>query len=250
MTTTLCVVIARGGSKGVPRKNLKKLRGKPLVAYSIEAALKSKTLDAIVLSTEDDKIAKVAEDYDGVEVIKRPDEYANDTAPIELVLRHAVKELEQRGNNIDYIVSLYGCVVILDESIIDKAVANLISTGADSVSTYALFRRPPQLAYTVNGDRVSLLEKKYDYIDRRQQLVSAYYSDGAVLALKRDTLMKIQKDSSDAHSWMGSDRRALIQSSEKTINVDEPIDFRWGEFLVKGNHTNNLLVKDTEISKL
>src|SRR3989344_6294036 len=98
---TIAVIPARGGSKGLPRKNIKKLLGKPLIAYTIEAAKKAKSLDRIFVSTEDKEIAKIAKKY-GAEVIERPFELAADDAPTYRVLQHAINEI----GNAEVVVTL------------------------------------------------------------------------------------------------------------------------------------------------
>ena len=100
----LIIIPARGGSKGVPRKNIKLLAGKPLIAYTIEAALKVKALSRVVVSTEDNEIAEVSMRY-GAEVIKRPSVLATDIAPTEPVLIHAVKYLKEKEGYLPLCIS-------------------------------------------------------------------------------------------------------------------------------------------------
>ena len=231
MGIILCVILARGGSKGVPRKNVVKVLGKPLLVYTIEAALRAKSIDRIVVSTEDGEIAKIAEES-GIEVTVRPAEYATDTAPMELALRHVVQEVEKQGCKIDVIVSLYGNVPLRKEGIIDRVIQKLILSGADSVQTYSPYTTPPQWAFRIDGDKPNLLDKKYTFAYRRQLLAPLYHPDGAAMALRYDTLMQIS-ESSDPRAFMGHDRRAVIQSPEDTVDIDEPIDLLWAEFLLQ-----------------
>jgi N-acylneuraminate cytidylyltransferase len=235
MGLILGVILARGGSKGIPRKNIVKLGGKPLLGYTIDAALGARRLDRVVVSTEDNEIARIAEGY-GVEVIVRPVEYATETAPIELALRHTVQEIESKGEQIEIIVSLYGNVPVRKEGIIDQVVEKLMATGADSVQTYTSFTTPPQWAYRIEGDRPSLIDNKYEFAYRRQLLQPAYHPDGAAIALRYETLMQDSR-SSDANSFLGSDRRAIVQAPEDTVDVDEPIDLLWAEFLMTRTNT-------------
>ena len=236
MQSILCVILARGGSKGIPRKNIVELRGKPILAYTIEAAQNAKRLDHIVVSTEDDEIEKVAERYNA-EVVKRPTEYAKDSSPMELSLRHAVQAMNQQGKKIDIVVSLYACIPVRKEGIIDLTIDKLISSGADSVQTYAPYTTPPQWAYTINDDKVEILDEKYRYAYRRQMLTPAFHPDGAALAIRYQTLMEAPLDSSDPHAFMGNDRRAIIQPPEDTVDVDEPIDLLWADFLLSRKKT-------------
>ena len=232
---TLSIILARGGSKGVPRKNITELRGKPIIAYSIYDSINSKNIDKTVVSTEDNEIASISQKY-GAEIILRPAEYASDAARMELALRHAVTEIEKQGHKVGIVVSLYACVPIRNRGVIDNAIDLLVSTGADSIQTFSQYRHPPQWASVINGDKPTRLEKKYDSIYRRQDLVPAYYPDGAVIALQRDTLFNKTDESSDAYSFLGNDRRALIQKPEDTVNIDEPIDLIWAKTIIE--HSN------------
>jgi CMP-N-acetylneuraminic acid synthetase len=93
----IAIIPARGGSKGIPRKNIRNLVGKPLIAYTISAAKNSKLINRVLVSTEDEEIAKIARRY-GVEIIKRPQELAGDLVPSTSVLKDAVEQLERKEN--------------------------------------------------------------------------------------------------------------------------------------------------------
>lgn len=210
--------------------------GKPLLVYTIDAALSSKRLDRTVLSTEDPSIAKIATEH-GIKVIDRPKEYATDTAPIDLALRHAVRIVEQQGDKVEIVVVLYGNMPVRKERIIDKVVEKLISSRADSVETYTPYAIPPQRAFRIDDERPIPLKGIHIQSYRRQLLPPAYYPDGAVLALKRDVLMSTEHIPGESDEFFGKDRRAVLQELEDTVDVDEPIDLLWAEFLL--NRANN-----------
>jgi len=230
--TILGVILARGASKGIPRKNLRNLYGKPLVAYTIEAALHAKRLNRVVLSTDDEEIARVAAEH-GIEVIMRPAEYATDTAPMDLALRHAVRVIERQGDKVDVVVSLYANIPVRREDIIDQVVGKLVSSGADSVQTYAPYQTPPQWAYRIDDDKPTPLEGCYVPSYRRQDLVPAYHPDGAVVAVRCDILMQSEGTPVETAAFLGTDRRAVVQSPEDTVDVNEPFDLLWAEFLLE-----------------
>lgn len=232
MSTILGVILARGGSKGIPRKNLRILCGKPLVAYTVEAALRARQLNRVVLSTDDEEIARVAAEH-GIEVIMRPAEYATDTAPMDLALRHAVRVIERQGDKVDIAVALYANVPVRREGIIDQVVGKLILSGADSVQTYAPYQTPPQWAYRIEGDRPIPLEGCFVPSYRRQDLIPAYHPDGAAIAVRRDVLMQSEGAPVETYAFLGTEQRAIVQSPEDTVDVDEPFDLLCAEFLLK-----------------
>ncbi len=229
----LAIIPARSGSKGVPRKNILDLCGKPVVEYSIDAALNSIFVDYIAVTTDDREMMEFLS-TEPVEIINRPEEFATDTAPIELCLRHAVNEIEKKGTQIDIVVVLYANVPVRNNGIIDKVIKKLMETGSDSIQTYSQYTTPPQWAYKIEGDKPSLLDPQYHNAYRRQNLVSTYHPDGAVIAIRKEVLMDLG-DTDNRRSFMGKDRRAVIQKPEETVDIDEPIDLLWAEFLLKKN---------------
>ena len=130
----LCVIPARGGSKGIPRKNLLEVGGRPLIAWTIEQALATtKKSDVIVtVSTEDDEIAEVAESF-GAGVIRRPDHLAQDTTATEPVILHAMETIEAEGTELDGVMLLQATSPVRLQGTIDRAVKQFRETGCDSL---------------------------------------------------------------------------------------------------------------------
>ena len=220
----LIIIPARGGSKGLKNKNIKPLLGKPLIAYTIYAACESKLADKIVVSTEDEKIAEVSRNY-GIQVIDRPVEYSTDSAPIEWALRHAVRYLEQNENQFaDIIVWIQANVPIRKKGQIDNVIRKLIDTKADSVITVTeVTKRPEYMKKIVNGDKIIHLARPKE--TRRQEYKDKLYvADGAVLAMRREVLMKTE-GLTGAHVYLGDDIRGIIEEPKYAIEIDEPFDF-------------------------
>ncbi len=227
----LTIIPAREGSKGVKNKHIKQLLGKPLVAYTIEAALESKLTDKIVVSTDDKKIAKVSRKY-GIQVIDRPAKYATDTAPIEWALRHAVRYLERNERYFaDIVVWIQANVPIRKKGQIDKVIQKLIDTGADSVITVTeVTQRPEFMKKMVSGDKIIHLAKPKKY--RRQDYAEPLYvADGAVIAMKKDVLMKTE-GMTGAHVYLGDDIRGIVEEPKYAVEIDEPFDFDVAEGLL------------------
>jgi len=223
LSKVLAIVAARAGSKGVPSKNVRELQGKPVVAYSLEAALAAKRVDRVAVSTDDARAMAVAQAYD-VGVAERPAELASDTARIDEALRHCCAALQaQDGYVPDVVVMLYANVPVRSEGIIDRAVEHLLTTGADSVQTLTnVGKYHPYWLYQMNGDRIS------KYIDnevyRRQELPPVYAIDSAVGAMRYEVL-RAAAGSDNPHAMWGTDRRGIAQEAHETVDIDHLRDF-------------------------
>jgi len=227
----LIVIPARGGSKGVPEKNVALLMGKPLIGYTIDAARKARLADRICVSTEDEKIARVVRDY-GVEVVPRPPDLAVDTAPIEWALRHAVRYLaENDGYTPDIVVWLQANVPLRKDGQIDAVIRKLVDTGADSAITVTpVTERPEWMKKLVDGDRVVHMSRSKGF--RRQDYAETLYlADGAVIATRTKVLMATE-GLSGMHVFMGEDIRAIVEEARYALEIDDPFDMEVAEGLL------------------
>ncbi len=188
----LVVITARGGSKGLPGKNIKILGGKPLIAYSIESAKESDLITHSIISTDDPEIAEVARKWGGEVPFMRPAELATDTAGHVGVMQHAVKFMEEKlGFTFDYVVIFQPTSPFRTKDDVDGTIQKLIDTGADSAvsifeidSTYH-----PIKVKKLEGDRVLPYCMEEPEGKRRQDLPKAYRRSSAIYAMKRDLLM-------------------------------------------------------------
>jgi len=225
----LGIVTARGGSKGIPRKNIAPLLGKPLLAYTAEAALHAKRLTRIILSTEDEEIARVGREY-GLEVpFMRPAELARDDTPTIPVLQDVVRRLENAGEAYDAVLALQPTNPFRLAEDIDGAIELLERTGADSV-----------IAFVDVGEkhpaRMKFIEPEGRVIDppfaeafegqRRQDLPNVYLREGSIYLTRRGVLI-------EQNSLKGSDCRAWIIPQERYCNIDTPFDFFVAEQMLK-----------------
>jgi len=228
---TLIVIAARGGSQGVPQKCARELMGKPVLGYTIEAALKVKKIDCIAVTTEDGKLQEIARRYP-VTVVERPSELASDTARIDDALRHCCDKLAKQENYVpELVVLLYGNIPVRAEGIIDRAVEHMIKTGADSVQSLASVGKfHPYWLYRLNGDKA---EKYIDnQVYQRQDLPELYMIDGAVGVMKYDSLISAQGND-DPHAFWGRDRRGLVQEAHETVDIDNYRDFYLAESILR-----------------
>ena len=174
--TFLAVIPARGGSKRLPRKNVLDLNGKPLIAYSIEAGLKSKYIDKVIVTSDDDEILTISERY-GADTIKRPDELASDTATTFDAIKHAMENCERY----DYIILLQPTSPLRNEKHIDEAIELLESKNADAVVSVCEMDHSPLWSNTLN-DSLSMSDfLKDEVVNKRSQDLEKYYRlNGAI----------------------------------------------------------------------
>lgn len=219
--TIIGIIPARGGSKGFPGKNIYKILGKPLIAYSIEAALAAETLDRVIVSTDDEAIAEAARAA-GAEVIMRPPEISGDTAPIEAALAHVTKNVEAEGVKVDVVVLMQANVPCRKPGMIDIVVRKLLESEYTAVlSAFEVNQRPEWAKKIVDGKIVPFMEcKSY----RRQELPQLIMFDGAVEAIRRDVLMKAAAGESGVHTFYGDNMGALLQEKIYTLDLDSADD--------------------------
>jgi len=219
----LAVILARAGSKGLPGKNFKNLLGKPVIAWTIEAALAAQRANKIVLTTDAPQARTLCADY-GITMIDRPAELATDDARVDDVLRHAVQTMQHtHGYQADIIALLYANVPVRAPGIIDKVVDKLTETTADSVQTFCpVGKFHPYWLYELHGDHA---HKHIDNaVHRRQDLPAVYAIDGAAAAVRSQSLMAADGNP-DPHAFWGNDRRGVVQPAEVTVDIDSLRDF-------------------------
>lgn len=227
--SVLGVVLARGGSKGIPRKNVALLAGKPLLAYTAAAALRAKRLSRLVLSTDDEEIAVVGRGL-GLDVpFMRPPGLAQDDTPAIAVLQDVVRALESLGQRFDAILTLQPTTPLRRPEDIDGAIELFERTGADSVISFVEVgdKHPARMKFLDSQGRVvdppfgELVEGQ-----RRQDLPKVYLREGSVYLTRRDVLV-------NEDSLKGRDCRAWIIPADRACNIDEPIDWILAEALVR-----------------
>ena len=221
----LGVIPARGGSKGLPKKNTKLLAGKPVIGYTIEAALAAKMLDLVVVSTEDKGIVEVSRKF-GAKVINRPVELATDTINIDGALKHAVASIEKEGKNVSVVVWMQANVPIRKAGVIDAVIRKLIDSNADSAMTMSAVGWPLEKASKFVNGYVENYWGKSPMLPRRQDYECAYIANGSVYAIKRDVLMHDQGPDDPYDYFFGKKIIPyILPDFEQGIEIDYPDEF-------------------------
>ena len=225
----LGLIPARGGSKGLPRKNIKPLLGKPLIAWTIEQALASKYLDRVVVSTDDKEIAEISKKYGAEVPFMRPKELAKDNAKGIDVVLHAIDWLKENDNRKQYdlIILLQPTSPLRTTEDIDKAIELLFLKEAKAIVSVCEVDHHPLWANTLPEDG-----SMKDFIRRevmnknRQELPIFYRLNGAIYLAYCDYIKK-QK------SFFGEKTFAYIMPRERSVDIDDEIDLKLAEILIK-----------------
>lgn len=224
----LGLIPARGGSKGIPGKNIRLLDGKPLLQYTFGAGRNSKLLSRLILSSDDTAIIEVAELL-GLEVpFVRPSHLAqDDTGSLEVVL-HALNFLEARGETYDAVCLLQPTSPFRKEGLIDAAIEKFSSGGFDSLISVRQVPENfnPHWIFEEQNGLLKIATGEDEIITRRQELPTAFYRDGAVYLTKTEVLR-------DQKSLFGKKVGFIDATGEPYVNLDEPSDWEKAEQLLK-----------------
>jgi len=223
--TFLAIIPARGGSKRLPRKNVLDLAGKPLIDWSIEAGLKSKYIDTIVVSSDDDEILDISIKF-GATIIKRPEELASDTATTFDAIKHAIENIEIY----DYIVLLQPTSPLRDEKHIDEAIELLETKKADAIVSICEMDHSPLWSNTLPEDNNMSSFLRDEILNKRSQDLEKYYRlNGAIYICKTEKLLE------EKSFFLKNNIFAYVMDRESSIDIDEEIDFKMAEFLIEEN---------------
>lgn len=228
----LAIIPARGGSKGVPRKNIKELDGKPLIAWTIEAALKSKYIDRVVVSTEDREISIISEE-NGAEVpFLRPLHLSNDDTPTIDVIVYTINELKKRYNYSPQYVILLQCTSPLrNVNNVDEAIERFINNKeCDSLVSVSEVEHTPYWNKMISKDGyiTNFIDYDENKLTRRQQFESVYRLNGAIYISSKENLVKF-------NSFLTVKTIPYIMSRKSSIDIDDIDDFGIAEYFLKNN---------------
>ena len=187
----LAIIPARGGSKGLPRKNIKKLKGTPLIGWTIKTALNSKYLDEIIVSSEDDEIINVVKKFGLSVPFKRPNELAKDTSTSYSVVEHAVEFLKKQGKLYDFIVLLEPTSPLREKSDIDNMIRKIVNSSKFDaiISVGEVTLHPSSMKRISDNGQISSFFKNIKKATRRQDNEKAYFPFGVAYIVKTDILL-------------------------------------------------------------
>lgn len=220
----LAIIPARGGSKGIPRKNIVPVGGKPLIAWTIEAAKKSKYIDRVAVSSDDEEILRVAQKF-GAYPIKRPAELATDTAPPEPLIHHTLAHLKNESYKPEIMIYLQATSPLRNHKDIDSALdAFLKSSATAAISVYELDKKYLKTFIT---DKRGLLtaNNKFPFMNR-QMLPSIYMPNGAIYIITTKAFKKFGR-------LLSNKTMPYIMGTEKSFDLDTIEDLRKLKRIIK-----------------
>lgn len=231
----MAFIPARAGSKGIPGKNMKLLKGKPLIQYTIEAAQQSKYIDEIFISTDDDKVIELAQSL-GIDVhYKRPPELATDTSDILDAIFHAINWKKERKEPLcNAIVLLQATSPLRDSNDIDGAIEQYKKNNVKSlISVSEMIEHPYECVKKTDGGWAFLAKSPTQVVRRQDYPESFYFISGAIYItdiafLEQHKSLIVEKNTD-----------LFVMSQSRSVDIDELFDFRWAEFCLGHIHHEN-----------
>lgn len=222
----LAIIPARGGSKGIHKKNIIDLLGKPLLYYSLKSAKKSEYIDKIVVSTDDKEIAQVAKEYGGEVPFLRPAELAKDNSKSIDAFIHAIKKLEEIGERYDYVLLLQNTSPLRQGWHIDEAIEKLLESNERSLVSVSQVSEHPCIMRTLDkkGNTLPLISMTGDM--RRQEFPDIYIVNGAIYIQKND-------DELNTETNLNGGKLAYIMDRKYSVDIDEYLDLDIATYYLK-----------------
>ena len=189
---SIAIIPARGGSKRIPRKNIKQFCGHPIIKYSIDAALEAECFDEVMVSTDDSEIAEVAESHGAKVPFMRSEVNSNDYAMTADVIKEVILEYETLGKRYEYLCCIYPTAPFVSSERLKEGMELLIQEGADSVLPVTRYSYPIQRSLKIENGRAIMIWPE-NYLKRSQDLMQAYHDCGQFYCMKTHSLLEQMK---------------------------------------------------------
>lgn len=222
----LAIIPARGGSKGIPHKNIADLCGKPLIAYTIEEAKKSKYIDYVLISTDDEKIKEKAIEYGGNVPFIRPKNLSDDKSKSIDVVIHSIDYLKNQGNLFDYVILLQPTSPLRNANDIDEALEKVIFSEYESLVSVSEVDENPILMGTIEENKFKKILNISGNNVRRQEFPKVYIYNGAIYINSVEMLYREKVFVNDLTV-------PYVMPKERSMDIDEQMDLDIVEFFIK-----------------
>ena len=225
MAKAVAIIPARGGSKRIPKKNIKDFHGKPLIAYSIEVALASKLFEKVIVSTDDEEIAKIAKEYGAEVPFLRPKELSDDFIGTEDVINHTVDYLKNNNELYDYVCTIYATAPLLQKEYLMEGFEKLKNSTAVNAFSATSMPFPIQRTFKLNNNGRCEMFTPEHYMTRSQDLEEAYQDAGQFYWKRLDRDFK--------EIMFGEDSIPIILPRHLVQDIDTLEDWQRAEVMYK-----------------
>ena len=224
--TKLAIIPARGGSKRIPKKNIKFFLGKPIIAYSIEAALSSGLFDVVMVSTDDDEISEIAKNYGASVPFYRSEKNADDYATTFDVINEVTSEYKKRGDEFEYTCCIYPCAPLVSKRSLEESFLKLVTFNLDCVFPIVRFGFPIQRAVKIDANNLINMFQPEFMQTRSQDLEISYHDAGQFYFFKTDEILKNKK--------LWTENTGFIELTEiESQDIDNLVDWNLAELKYK-----------------
>jgi pseudaminic acid cytidylyltransferase len=221
----VAIITARGGSKRIPRKNIKNFLGFPIIKYSIEAAIQSRCFDEVMVSTDDKEIADVALSYGAKVPFFRSEKNSDDFTGTADVLAEVILEYKEKGYNFDYLCCIYPTAPFVTDALLKQAMEELISNNADCVLPVVRYSYPIQRSLKIENDKAVMVWPE-NYLARSQDLMPIYHDCGQFYCLKTESLLEQMK-------LFANNTIPIVISETQVQDIDNEDDWKLAEIKYK-----------------
>jgi len=225
--TVLSIIPARGGSKGLPKKNLLSLSGKPLIAWTIEAANQSEYIDRCIVSTDNDEISEIAKMYNCEVPFIRPKKLAKDDSIAISVIKHAITFLNEKGQYYDIVIVLQPTSPLRTGEDIEAAIALFAKNSTESVVSMVEVSHPVQWTFQLTPE-LNIIDANKFANTRRQDFEKRYSLNGAIYISRVDSLFSI-------NTFLSQNTVAYVMPEDRSIDIDNQFDFDLAEYFINKN---------------
>ena len=223
--SNLCIIPARGGSKRIPKKNIKSFLGKPIITYSIEAAIQSKLFTEIMVSTDCQETAEIAQEYGAKVPFLRSKENSNDFATTYDVIKEVIDEYKKNEVNFEDICCIYACAPFVTANKLKQAYQELSNRKVDAIFPVIEYSFPIQRAIKINNGKIKLFNTKY-LNTRSQDLEKSYHDAGQFYLMKAEKILKKGRIITDNCS-------SIIITELEGQDIDNDTDWKLAELKFK-----------------
>jgi N-acylneuraminate cytidylyltransferase len=223
---SIAIIPARGGSKRIPRKNIRPFMGKPVIGYPITAAIQSECFDEVMVSTDDKEIAEVAKSFGATVPFMRSEKNADDHASTADVLLEVLEEYKKRNKHFDYCCCIYPVTPLVNKEILKIAFDKLVTTGADSLMPVIRYSHPIQRALQINNEeRLSYIQSEYATF-RTQDLPPCYHDAGQFYCLDASAFIR-------SKNLVTNNTTAISMNENNVQDIDTEEDWQMAELKFK-----------------